>query len=97
LTATFGASADDIKAGFELEADAKRFWQAMSERLAKFGLELHEGKTRLLEFGPLTLKAAAKRQRRGQGKPETLRALGLHLHQREISARRLPAAAQKPV
>jgi RNA-directed DNA polymerase len=44
----FGAQADDIKAGFELETDAKRFWQAMSERLAKFGLELHGGKTRLL-------------------------------------------------
>ena len=49
-----GASADGINTGFELEADAKRFWQAMSERLGKFGLELHEGKTRLLEFGQST-------------------------------------------
>ena len=85
--------ADDIVAGFEMEADAKRFWQAMSERLGKFGLELHEGKTRLLEFGRF---AAAKRQRRGQGKPETLRVPWLHLHQREIPARQLPTAAQKP-
>ena len=65
--------ADDIVVGFELEADARRFWHAMSERLGKFGLELHEGKTRMLEFGRY---AAAKRQRRGQGKPETFTFLG---------------------
>ena len=65
--------ADDIVAGFELEADARRFWDEMHERLAKFGLELHQGKTRMLEFGRL---AAARRQRRGQGKPETFTFLG---------------------
>ena len=85
--------ADDIVAGFELEADAKRFWHAMSERLGKFGLELHEGKTRLLQFGRY---AAERRQRRGLGRPETLRVPGFHLHQREVPARQLPAAAQKP-
>lgn len=63
-------------AGFELEADAKRFWHAMSERLAKFGPELHDGKTRLLELGRF---AADRRQRRGQGKPETFTFLGFIL------------------
>ena len=65
--------ADDIVAGFELEADARNFWDAMRERLKQFGLDLHEGKTRLLEFGRF---AAARRQRRGQDKPETFTFLG---------------------
>jgi hypothetical protein len=43
--------ADDIVAGFELESDARRFWDAMRERFEQFGLELHGVKTRLIEFG----------------------------------------------
>ena len=43
--------ADDIVAGFEHEADARRFWDAMRTRFEQFGLELHGEKTRLLEFG----------------------------------------------
>jgi RNA-directed DNA polymerase len=65
--------ADDIVAGFEREADARRFWDAMRARLEKFALELHEEKTRLLEFGRF---AAARRRRRGLGKPETFNFLG---------------------
>jgi len=65
--------ADDLIAGFEYEADARRFWDAMRERLERFGLELHGDKTRLLEFGRY---AAERRQRRGQGRPETFRFLG---------------------
>ena len=65
--------ADDIVAGFELEADAKCFWDAMRERFEKFGLELHGDKTRLLEFGRY---AALRRKRRGQAKPETFTFLG---------------------
>jgi RNA-directed DNA polymerase len=64
--------ADDIVAGFEREADARRFWDAMRERFAKFALELHGDKTRLLEFGRF---AAPSRKRRGLGKPETFRIL----------------------
>jgi RNA-directed DNA polymerase len=65
--------ADDIVAGFEHEADARRFWDAMRTRFEQFGLELHEEKTRLLEFGR---SAAARRRRRGLGKPETFTFLG---------------------
>jgi len=65
--------ADDIVAGFEHEADARRFWDAMRTRLEQFALKLHEDKTRLLEFGRF---AAAQRQRRGLGKPETFTFLG---------------------
>lgn len=65
--------ADDIVAGFELETEARRFWDAMRERLKQFALELHGDKTRLLEFGRF---AAQRRQRRGQDKPETFTFLG---------------------
>jgi len=65
--------ADDLVAGFEHEADARRFWDAMRLRFEQFGLELHGEKTRLLEFGR---HAAARRQRRGLGKPETFTFLG---------------------
>jgi group II intron reverse transcriptase/maturase len=65
--------ADDLVAGFEREADARRFWDAMRERFEKFGLELHGDKTRLLEFGRY---AAERRARRGLGKPETFTFLG---------------------
>src|SRR5712664_4259875 len=60
--------ADDIIVGFEHEADARRFLEAMRERLGEFALTLHPDKTRLIEFGR---HAAANRERRGLGKPET--------------------------
>jgi RNA-directed DNA polymerase len=65
--------ADDIAVGFEHEADARRFWEAMRSRFEQFSLALHPDKTRLLEFGR---HAAANRMRRGLGKPETFTFLG---------------------
>ena len=43
--------ADDIVVGFEHEDDARRFLEAMRERLSQFALSLHPDKTRLIEFG----------------------------------------------
>ena len=71
--AIFVRYADDIVAGFEHEADARRFWDAMRSRFEQFGLELHGEKTRLLEFGR---NAAGRRKRQGLGKPETFTFLG---------------------
>jgi group II intron reverse transcriptase/maturase len=65
--------ADDFVVGFEHREDAERFWSELRERLAKFGLELHAEKTRLIEFGR---HAARDRAARGLGKPETFRFLG---------------------
>ena len=59
--------------GFEHEGDARRFWDAMRERLQEFSLTLHPEKTRLIEFGR---HAATERQQRGMGKPETFTFLG---------------------
>src|SRR3989454_860250 len=65
--------ADDSVLGFQVKADAERFWTELTERVGKFRLELHPEKTRLLEFGPY---AAENRKRLGQGKPETVNFLG---------------------
>ncbi len=66
--------ADDFIVGFEHRADAERFLAELRERLAKFGLELHPDKTRLIEFGRF---AADRRARQGGlGKPETFTFLG---------------------
>lgn len=65
--------ADDAVLGFEHRKEAERFLEQLRERLAKFGLELHSEKTRLIEFGRF---AARDRERRGEGKPETFNFLG---------------------
>lgn len=65
--------ADDFVMGFQLRSDALRFEKELKERLMSFGLELHEEKTRLLEFGRF---AAKNRKDRDEGKPETFDFLG---------------------
>jgi group II intron reverse transcriptase/maturase len=65
--------ADDFVAGFEREDDARRFLHDLRDRFAKFALELHPDKTRLIEFGRF---AAERRAARGLGKPETFDFLG---------------------
>jgi RNA-directed DNA polymerase len=62
-------SATRLIIGFEHEKDARRFWDAMRDRLQEFSLSLHPEKTRLIEFGRF---AADRRAQRGLGKPETL-------------------------
>jgi len=65
--------ADDTVVGFQHKNDAKRFLKDLTDRMGKFGLELHPDKTRLIEFGRF---AAANRRKRGKGKPETFDFLG---------------------
>jgi hypothetical protein len=65
--------ADDWVAGFQYQTDAQKFLRELKERFARFGLELHSEKTRLIEFGRF---AAQSRAARGQGKPETFDFLG---------------------
>jgi RNA-directed DNA polymerase len=65
--------ADDLVVGFEREDDARRFLDAVRTRFETFAMLLHPEKTRLIEFGRL---AAANREKRGLGKPETFNFLG---------------------
>jgi RNA-directed DNA polymerase len=64
---------DDIVVGFEKREEAEQFQEALRQRFAKFGLELHPEKTRLIEFGRF---ARERRRKRGQGKPESFTFLG---------------------
>ena len=68
--------ADDIVVGFQHEGDARRFWDAMRDRLKEFSLSLHPDKTRLIEFGRF---AAQNCKKRGLAKPETFTFLGFVL------------------
>jgi len=65
--------ADDLVIGFREESDARRCLADLKERFAKFGLELHPEKTRLIEFGRY---AEERRAKRGEGPPETFDFLG---------------------
>jgi group II intron reverse transcriptase/maturase len=65
--------ADDFIVGFTHRHEAERFLRDWRARCARFKLELHPDKTRLVEFGRF---AAERRRQRGQGKPETFTFLG---------------------
>jgi RNA-directed DNA polymerase len=65
--------ATHLVVGFEYQQDAPRFLDDLRERFAKFGLELHPDKTRLIEFGRYAARARAAR---GVGKPEVFDFLG---------------------
>jgi RNA-directed DNA polymerase len=63
---------DDFVVCFESCADATRFLTELRERFAKFGLEVAEEKTRLIEFG----KSAWKRHKQRGTKGESFNFLG---------------------
>lgn len=65
--------ADDFVAGFQHRDEAERFLAELRERFARFGLELHADKTRIVEFGRYAEK---NRRKRGDGPPETFNFLG---------------------
>jgi uncharacterized protein YcbK (DUF882 family) len=65
--------ADDMVFGCQFEADGKQLLVDLKDRLLQFGLSLHEGKTRLIEFGRY---AAHERTAAGQRRPETFDFLG---------------------
>jgi hypothetical protein len=65
--------ADDFVVCAQYKEDAVRFLNELKDRLAKFGLQIHPDKSRLIEFGRF---AAQNRRKRGEKKPETFDFLG---------------------
>ena len=65
--------ADDFVCCFQNRWEAETFKQGLEERFKKFGLELANEKTKMLEFGRF---AKQNRKQRGEGKPETFDFLG---------------------
>jgi len=75
--------ADDVVMGFQYRQQAEQFLVELRVRLLEHGLELHQEKTRLIEFGRF---AAGNRSKRGEGKPETFAFLGFtHICQKRRS------------
>ena len=65
--------ADDFVIGFESHSEAKACLEDLQKRFTKFGLKLHAGKTRLIEFGHFAIE---RREKRGEGRPEPFDFLG---------------------
>ncbi len=65
--------ADDFVMGFQHLDEAQDCLAELRQRFAKYGLQLHPEKTRLIEFGRF---AAENRKARGEGRPETFEFLG---------------------
>jgi group II intron reverse transcriptase/maturase len=65
--------ADNMVVCFQYERDAQAFREALAERLAGFGLELHPDKTRIIRFGRYARKDSNKD---GLKRPETFDFLG---------------------
>lgn len=65
--------ADDSVACFEYKEEAEKYLRSVKKRLAKFGLEVSEEKTKILEFGRY---AQINRKKRGEKKAETFDFLG---------------------
>jgi len=68
--------ADDMVFVFEQERDARRVFGVLPKRFERFGLRLHPGKTRLVEFRRPPLRP----QGDGKGGPGTFDFLGLTHH-----------------
>ena len=60
--------------GFQKHQDACNFQRMLTQRLERFGLKIHPGKTKLNRFGLFALKQYAERPSRG--KPGTFDFLG---------------------
>lgn len=65
--------ADDFVCCFQNPDEAELFYYELQERLSKFGLEIAENKSKILEFGRF---AEQNREQRGESKPETFDFLG---------------------
>ena len=65
--------ADDFVVCFQHRSEAKIFYEHLKKRMAFFGLEMEESKTRLINFGRF---ATINRRDKGEGKPETFTFLG---------------------
>ena len=85
--------ADDLVVGFEHESDARRFWDAIRERLQEFSLSLHPDKTRLIEFGR---HAATKAKAARAWQTGDLQLLGLYSDLRQVTPRILHDPSEDP-
>jgi RNA-directed DNA polymerase len=65
--------ADDFILCFQFREDAEKVVEVLHQRFAKYGLQLHPDKTRLIEFGP---NALTKSEQSGGKKPATFDFLG---------------------
>ena len=85
--------ADDIVVGFEHEADARRFWDAMRERLRGVRAVAASGQDPPDRVRPPCGGQARAARARQAG---DLQLPGLHLHLRQVARGQVPAQAEDP-
>ena len=74
--------ADDFVCMFQYENEANAFYKSLQERLAKFGLELAEDKSRIIRFGRFA------KQNSADGKTETFEFLGFtHINGKTLTGK----------
>ena len=66
--------ADDFVIGLQNRQDGKALHRELGHRLRGFGLQLHEEKTHLIEFGRFAIQ---NRQAHGEGRPGVFHFLGM--------------------
>ena len=59
---------------FQYQREAEAYYEALKNRMSKFGLKLESSKSKIIKFGKF---AEQNRKALGQGKPETFDFLGL--------------------
>ncbi len=69
--------ADDFVCCFQYKSEAEEFYKDLITRLMKFGLEIEQSKTKIIEFGRF---AERDRNLKGEGKPETFDFFGIHTY-----------------
>ena len=76
--ATLVRYADDLVIIFEHERDARRVFDVLPKRLAKYGLTLHPEKTRLIDFRRPDRRVSASPDNNGdaRSRPDTFNLLG---------------------
>jgi len=95
--------ADDSVACFQYKEEAEKYMRSVKKRLAIFGLEVSEEKTKIIEFGRYAKRDRAARK---EGKPETFDFLGFTHYcsegakgqfrvKRKTSRKKLKAKAQE--
>ncbi len=68
--------ADDNVFCFQFEEEAKAFYEAITERLKQFGLEISKEKSKIIAFGRKAEETNNDKGGHGGGKPETFDFLG---------------------
>ena len=80
---------DDFVCCFQRKYEAEVFRQRLEERFAKYGLELAEEKTRILEFGRFAEQDRKRREEERENAEQAMSAIKISENDKEVLLKRL--------